>query len=73
MQNLTYPAIFADCNLDQINHKLAQGYANKQDAESLVNWWNKSGKRFTIATLGERSVTLGGTICLAPYISISND
>jgi len=67
---VSYPACFQGMDLDAVNYHLAQGFATKQDAENLVKWWNESGKRVTVATLGERSVTLGRCKCLAPYISI---
>lgn len=71
-EQATYPAIFADCNLDQINYLLREGRASKSDAAHLVEWWNTSGKRVTRAALGERLVSLGGCACMAPFISISN-
>ena len=72
MQTPTYPAIFAGLNLDQINDRLAQGLASKSDASAMVEWWNKSGKRFTVATLREKAVTLGRCECVAPYITIAD-
>ena len=36
--------------IDQINFKLKQGYASKEDAEEAVRWWNEN-RASTVATL----------------------
>jgi hypothetical protein len=66
----TYPPAFAGCDLDQSNAMLRDGRATEADAVALVKWWNESGKRFTVATLHHRAVSIGRVECLAPYISI---
>ena len=70
-----YPEKFQGMNLDAVNELLARGGASKDDAEQLVKWWNESGKRFTIAKLGERCGPLyrGGPLVDFPVITISND
>ncbi len=68
----TFPACFTGLTLDDVNYRLSQGLASKADAKQYVKWWNESGKRFTVATLRERSVTLGRCVCLAPYITIAD-
>ncbi len=67
----SYPACFAGMNLDQVNSALRQGLATKADAAAMVEWWNTSGKRATVATLTEHAVTIGRLECLAPFIRIS--
>ncbi len=68
----TYPACFVGLTLEQVNYHLLQGYATKADAAQYVEWWNRSGKRLTVATLREKVVTLGRVECLAPYITIAD-
>jgi hypothetical protein len=72
---LTYPEKFAGLNLDAVNELLARGVASKADAEQLVEWWNRSGKRFTVAKLGERCGPLyrHGPLVSFPVVTISND
>jgi len=67
----SYPACFAGLALDDVNYRLRHGLATKADAAQLVDWWNRSGKRVTTATLTERAVTLAGREMVSPWICIS--